>query len=248
MAPQIAHDHADGQSKGLIASCLPTLIFLSNILTDVEFFNILSFFFCQSLIVSWIPSSPHTDNGNNDVQSIRRSVREAALSGLANDSKLLKDRSNDHGSQHYFLPMSTGASLEVDASPIENKRGVFPPPEIQVPRSYRDPPKTDSQLDSYATLSNNSLGIHLDTSLQSLAQTPIVNLKNPLLDINDSLDQVYSPPFLMDSSFFQDTYEDLLGTYFSHWIYVFCYIFNQFSNHLDVGLVCWKWLKCLEFS
>lgn len=205
---------------------------------------------CQLDIIYLLPLN--TENGNNDVQSIRRSVREAALSGPANDSKLPKDRSNDHDSQHYFLPMSTGASQEVDASPTENKREVFPPPEIHVPRSYRDPPKTDSQLDSYATLSNNSLGIHRDTSLQSLAQAPIVNLKNPLLDINDSLDQVYSPPFLMDSSFFQDTYEDLLGTYFSHWncaYYVFCSIFNQFSIHLDVGLVCWKkWLQCLEFS
>ncbi|XP_042390076.1 AUGMIN subunit 6-like [Zingiber officinale] len=155
----------------------------------------------------------HADeNGNNDVRSIRRSVRESALSGLANNSKLRKDRSNDHGSQHYFLPMSTGASLvEVDASPIENKRGVFPPPEIHVPSSYRHPLKTDSQLDSHATLSDNSLGIHGHTSLQSLTQSPIVNLKNPLLDINDSLDQVYSPPFLMDSSFFQDAYEDLLA-------------------------------------
>ncbi|KAG6504653.1 hypothetical protein ZIOFF_036989 [Zingiber officinale] len=154
----------------------------------------------------------YSKNGNNDVRSIRRSVRESALSGLANNSKLRKDRSNDHGSQHYFLPMSTGASLvEVDASPIENKRGVFPPPEIHVPSSYRHPLKTDSQLDSHATLSDNSLGIHGHTSLQSLTQSPIVNLKNPLLDINDSLDQVYSPPFLMDSSFFQDAYEDLLA-------------------------------------
>lgn len=31
--------------------------------------------------------------------------------------------------------------------------------------------------------------------------------------IDESLDQVFSPPLLTDSSFFPDTYEDLLGKF-----------------------------------
>ncbi|WOL14359.1 AUGMIN subunit 6 [Canna indica] len=148
-----------------------------------------------------------------DIQNIRRSVRESALSRPSSNSALLKERSKDDGSQHFFMPLSTGAShKEVDGSTQGKQSLVFSPPGYRVPRNSKDIFSTQGHLDSTPILSNKSHELDECTNQKSLITPDIVNPRNAFLDIDDdALDQVFSPPLLMESSFFQDTYEDLLA-------------------------------------
>lgn len=91
--------------------------------------------------------------------NIRRTVREAALSGPSSNSEISDEKSSDE-SEHFFVPLSTSLpGKEADA--VVNRR-------IQLPFS----------------------------------STP---------DTVECLDQVFSPSFVMNDSFFEDAYEDLLA-------------------------------------
>ncbi|THU46620.1 hypothetical protein C4D60_Mb09t06840 [Musa balbisiana] len=154
------------------------------------------------------------EDDNYNVQSIRRSVREAALSRPLRNSELLKERSKDDGSEHFFIPLSTGVPLkEVDAVAIQRKQQlVLSPPENNnhnISKFFFS--DSEGQLDSVQTLSINSYGLDGHTNQTGLIQPATVNSKRVYPDIDDALDQVFSPPLLMESSFFQDTYEDLLA-------------------------------------
>ncbi|CAL9086258.1 unnamed protein product [Musa acuminata var. zebrina] len=154
------------------------------------------------------------EDDNYNVQSIRRSVREAALSRPLRNSELLKERSKDDGSEHFFIPLSTGVPLkEVDSVAIRRKQQlVLSPPENNnhnISKIFFS--NSEGQLDSVQTLSINSYGLDGHTNQTGLIQPATVNSKRVYPDIDDALDQVFSPPLLMESSFFQDTYEDLLA-------------------------------------
>ncbi|URE29008.1 hypothetical protein MUK42_06892 [Musa troglodytarum] len=154
------------------------------------------------------------EDDNYNVQSIRRSVREAALSRPLRNSEVLKERSKDDGSEHFFIPLSTGVpQKEVDAVPIRRKQQLVLSPlennNDNISNFFFS--NSEGQLDSVQTLSINSYGFDGHTNQTGLIQPATVNSKRVYPDIDDALDQVFSPPLLMESSFFQDTYEDLLA-------------------------------------
>lgn len=165
---------------------------------------------------------------------------------------MLKERSKDDGSEHFFIPLSTGVPLkEVDAVAIRRKQQlVLSPPENNnhnISKFFFS--NSEGQLDSVQTLSINSYGLDGHTNQTGLIQPATVNSKRVYPDIDDALDQVFSPPLLMESSFFQDTYEDLLGILFSPTdCYLCIYIFVYSSNSTFVFLSLHHTLTSVDWS
>ncbi|CAL9056441.1 unnamed protein product [Musa banksii] len=158
-------------------------------------------------------TNDYRENDDYDVQSIRRSVHEAALTRPSNNSELILESSEDNSSEHFFMPISTGVSVKVvDSAPVRKKQQLaLSPPDIHVPSSSKDfLINTEGQLDS-VPISNNLYGLDGHTNQTGLIQPAFLNSRKAYADIDDAMDQVFSPPLLMESSFFQDTYEDLLA-------------------------------------
>jgi hypothetical protein len=135
------------------------------------------------------------ENDGYLAHDIRRSVREAALSKPLRNTERPQDKNSDDGSEHFFIPLSSGASVkEMDA--VNNRRKHRPgvsSPQMKYPMSTSD---------------------HYYSSSSPLSASPVL-----LSELNghqsfiadDALDQVFSPSLLLESSLFADTDEDLLG-------------------------------------
>ncbi|KAK3156690.1 hypothetical protein QOZ80_2AG0110550 [Eleusine coracana subsp. coracana] len=126
---------------------------------------------------------------------IRRSVREAALSKPLRNTEKPQDTNSDDGSEHFFIPLSTGVSVkEMDAANNRRKqRSVVSSPQMKFPTSTSDHYYSTSSLLSTSPVLFSELNGH-----QSFIT-------------DDALDQVFSPPLLLESSLFPDTDEDLLA-------------------------------------
>ncbi|XP_042456828.1 AUGMIN subunit 6-like [Zingiber officinale] len=117
------------------------------------------------------------ESADKYAQNIRRSVREAALSSLSSKS-VFQDRSNDDGSEHFFISLPTD-----DCSTNQIKQQfISSTPESQT---------LQGKLNWHKECTNNC-------SLSDTSQ-------------DGTLDQVFSPPLLLESPFYQDAYEDLLA-------------------------------------
>jgi len=82
------------------------------------------------------------------------------------------------------------------------------PQQVRASKSTRQQPSNlESQLSSVSHVSNDSNGFQTDNGLGFTDST----VHSTFPGIDESVDQVFSPPLLMDSSFFPDAYEDLLA-------------------------------------
>ncbi|KAI5003854.1 hypothetical protein ZWY2020_031014 [Hordeum vulgare] len=164
------------------------------------------------------PSTKDHANGSaheNDgyfAHDIRRSVREAALSKPLSSMEGPQDKSSDDGSEHFFIPLSTVASRK-DVGAVANRRKQrtgLPSSQSKLPKStgdlYFNP---DSPMPATPALSGKLNG-HDDPSNAANFFDP-VNGRSFMTD--DALDQVFSPPPMLEPSLFHDTYayEDLLA-------------------------------------
>lgn len=107
-------------------------------------------------------------------------------------------------------------------APNQRKQRLFSSPQrVRASKSTRQQPSNlESQLSSVSHVSNdlNGLpryenqgnGFQTDNGLGFTGST----VHSRFSGIGEPVDQVFSPPLLMDSSFFPDTYEDLLGKLF----------------------------------
>ena len=131
-----------------------------------------------------------------------------------------EDKSSDDGSEHFFMPLSTGVTRkEVGAGANRRKQRLFSSPQqIRVSKTNtQQPSNLDSQLSLVSNVSydlnglaeyeNQVNGFQTDIALNFTGSTA----QSMFPGIDESMDQVFSPPLLMDSAFFPDTYEDLLG-------------------------------------
>ncbi|XP_065010597.1 AUGMIN subunit 6-like isoform X1 [Musa acuminata AAA Group] len=149
--------------------------------------------------------------------NIRRSVREAALSSSSSNSELLQERSSDDGSEHFFIPLSTtdaASQKEIDYVPNwRNQQLVFSSPrEVQAPMNMTDLScNANSQQSFIPDMLNKLNGLKENKNLARLFQPSTEKIQRTHPEVNDTLDQVFSPPLLLESSFFQDAYEDLLA-------------------------------------
>lgn len=168
------------------------------------------------------------DGGTSYVQNIRRSVREAALSV---QSKNLESSqvSRDDGSEHFFVPLSASniprlreEGEEIKVAPKTSKRLFVSQPDTIAPANgiasehSADGP-TESKLNEVSDVLK-----HLDLLeeyeseengfLSAVGLTRAASdAQSTFYDIEDPQNQVFSPPLLMDTTFFEDSYEDLLA-------------------------------------
>lgn len=147
-------------------------------------------------------------------------MREAALAKPLN-KEWSQDKSSDDGSEHFFMPLSTGGLSHKEASDaVPNRRKlrlVFSSPENQV-RSVTDRSSDTSSQITTARSVYDSHGFeeyeNQLTGVQSATDSDYATMfQRKFPDIDDDLDNVFSPPLLIDSSFFSDAYEDLLGNF-----------------------------------
>ncbi|KAF7057665.1 hypothetical protein CFC21_064875 [Triticum aestivum] len=162
------------------------------------------------------PSAKDQANGSmheNDgyfAHDIRRSVREAALSKPLSNMESPQDKSSDDGSEHFFIPLSTGAARK-DVGAVANRRKQKIGPsssQSKLPKStsdlYFNP---DSPMHTTPAVSSKLNG-HDDPSSAANFFYPV---SGQSFMTDDALDQVFSPPLLLESSLFPDAYEDLLA-------------------------------------
>ncbi|XP_062223423.1 AUGMIN subunit 6-like isoform X2 [Phragmites australis] len=158
-------------------------------------------------------SSAKDQTNENDgyfAHGIRRSVREAALSKPLRNTERPQDKNSDDGSEHFFIPLSTGASRkEMDAVANRRKQSLSSP-QMKFPTSTSDLYyNTDRPINTRPVLLSELNGHDPSSGLNFL--DPVSGLAHQSFITDDALDQVFSPPLLLESSLFHDTDEDLLA-------------------------------------
>ncbi|KAL6640307.1 hypothetical protein ACP70R_022156 [Stipagrostis hirtigluma subsp. patula] len=165
-----------------------------------------------------LPSTTDQMNGSVDendgyfAHDIRRSVREAALSKPLRNTERLQDKNIDDGSEHFFIPLSTGASKkEMNAVTNRQKQGLgLSSPQMKIAKGTSDLYyNTDSPVSTSPVLLSELNGHNSSSPMNFL--DPVSGLSHQTFISDDALDQVFSPPLMLDSSFFHDTDEDLLA-------------------------------------
>ncbi|MBA0831529.1 hypothetical protein Goarm_015993 [Gossypium armourianum] len=173
----------------------------------------------QPLANNHLDNSPQ-DSDNSYVQNLKRSVREAALSVPSCNSELSKDSQSDESSEHFFVPVLLTNHSRVGP---ENKLGSIRTKRLfstQTENSFLNSHPSDghirSNYDDLPNMLNNldSLDNHdQDNGFLSAAASSSAasDWQRSLFDLEELQDQVFSPPLLMGTSLFVDSYEDLLG-------------------------------------
>ncbi|KAK8711035.1 hypothetical protein V6N13_146337 [Hibiscus sabdariffa] len=185
----------------------------------------------QPLANNRLDNSPQ-DSDISYVENLKRSVRQAALSVPSCNSESFRlsvpscnsesfrDRQSDESSEHFLVPVSSTnhshVGPETKLSSIRTKR-LF---STQIENSLLDSHASDGHIgNNYDNLSHmlNNLGspnnydqtngFHSDTASSCAA----ADWQKSLFNLEEARDQVFSPPFLMDTSLLVDSYEDLLA-------------------------------------
>ncbi|KAK3023593.1 hypothetical protein RJ639_044053, partial [Escallonia herrerae] len=167
--------------------------------------RVLRFRFCVSDFYSIV--SPDSDNSY--VQNLKRSVREAALSMQSYNTESSQDSRSDDSSEHFFVPLSgTGFSRigqENKPHPIRNKCLL----DNRAPDGF-----VRSNYDGLSDISYDVDSLHdfrVNNFLSATGSNAVSDVHRSFFDMEESQDQVFSPPLLMDTSLLGDSYEDLLG-------------------------------------
>ncbi|CAM8962511.1 unnamed protein product [Rhodiola kirilowii] len=154
------------------------------------------------------------ENDSFYVQNLKRSVREAALSMHSSRSGSSRDSHSDDSSEHFFVPLSASgfSRLGPDNKTISSRSKRFFP--SQGDNSFLDNHATYGQELRDVLNDLNSIQDYDQMSGYQSALSPMSadrNAKSSFHGNDDSLDQVFSPPLLMDMSLLTDSYEDLLA-------------------------------------
>ncbi|XP_042495966.1 AUGMIN subunit 6-like isoform X2 [Macadamia integrifolia] len=172
------------------------------------------------------PSKNHVDNLSQDgdssyVQHLRRSVREAALSAQSSNMDSTHDNQSDGSSEHFFVPLSgTGFSCvgpETKSVVVRSKRlFVSPSDTTSLHRNSVSEGPARINYDDIQNMLNNTESPHQYGS-EANGFLSVIGSKyatsdaeRALFDMEDTRDQVFSPPLLMETSLL-DSYEDLLA-------------------------------------
>ncbi|KAK2969788.1 hypothetical protein RJ640_028068, partial [Escallonia rubra] len=152
--------------------------------------------------------NPSQDNDNSYVQNLKRSVREAALSLQSYNTESSQDSRSDDSSEHFFVPLSgTGFSRigqENKPLSIRNKRLL----DNRAPDGL-----VRSNYDGLSDISYDVDSLHdfrVNNFLSATGSNAVSDVHRSFFDMEESQDQVFSPPLLMDTSLLGDSYEDLL--------------------------------------
>ncbi|XP_076905165.1 AUGMIN subunit 6-like [Bidens hawaiensis] len=156
-------------------------------------------------------NTPQTDNENDYIRNLKKSVREAALSSHTSDTSQLPDNQSDDGSEHFFVPLSgTGFSrVGPEKKPPSLRSKQLFASELSsssVDNRVSDVMKYNESLD----MVNEYDGVN---AFMSAAASSYAESEGRLsfYDVEETHDQVFSPLFLMDESLSADAFEDLLA-------------------------------------
>lgn len=150
---------------------------------------------------------------------MKRSVRESALSVPSCNSESSRDSHSDEGSEHFFVPLSVSGfsrlvgenkrpsarSKRLFASQTESSLHEKHASDDHVRSKYDDIPDVLDDLDSFNEYDQ------VNGFLSAGGSNSVASAHQSFFDIEDTQDQVFSPPLLIDTSLLEDAYEDLLG-------------------------------------
>ncbi|KAL6587631.1 hypothetical protein OROMI_000609 [Orobanche minor] len=151
-------------------------------------------------------NTQQTDNWNNYVRNMKKSVREAALATLSSNTvgQLQQDCYSDDGAEHFFVPLS-GTGFSRVGQGQEKKQ-----------TSTRSKLLLASEANSYNESSLDTSGnfdilddFDATNSFMSAAASNYTESEDQLsfYDVEETHNHVFSPPFLMET----DSFEDLLA-------------------------------------
>lgn len=162
--------------------------------------------------------NPPQDNDRFYVQNLKKSVREAAFLMQSCNMESSQDSHSDDISEHFFVPLSgTGFSrIGLDSKLVSTRsKQLFvsqaetsllnPVPDGHGDNRYNRMPEILNDLDSLNDYDR------INGFLSAAGSNAVSDAHRPFYDMEDSQDQVFSPPFLMDTSLLEDSYEDLLA-------------------------------------
>ncbi|KAJ6965581.1 AUGMIN subunit 6-like [Populus alba x Populus x berolinensis] len=168
-------------------------------------------------------SNNRLDNPSQDgdyfVQNLKRSVREAALSMQSCNSESSHDSQSDESSEHFFLPLSSpGFSFVPEKKAVSTRSKRFSVSQMNsdllekhardghAGSKYKELPEILNDLGSLTDYD------HINGFLTAAGSNGAISDGQSLFnDIEEPHDQVFSPPFLLDTSLVPDLYEDLLA-------------------------------------
>ena len=168
-------------------------------------------------------------DGENFVQNLKRSVREAALSMQSCNSESSRNSQSDESSEHFFLRLSSpGFSMVPENKVVSTRSKRFSASQMNT--ALLEKHARDGHAGSkYKELPEilNDLGPLTDydhvNGFLSVAGSngAISDGQRSFNDFEEPYAQVFSPPLLLDTSLLPDSYEDLLGMLL--WVKCSCY-------------------------
>ncbi|XP_058093778.1 AUGMIN subunit 6 [Magnolia sinica] len=161
------------------------------------------------------------ESDSSYVQNLRRSVREAALSVQSSCLESSKGSSAD-SSEHFFIPLSTsrfshmGAETKLVLNRSRQRLFLSPPDVLKDGTSdYIANDAIGSKFNEVAdVLKHSNLLYEYDDQENGFLSAVGLDVSSDTLrtfNMEDAQEPVFSPPLLMDSTFFEDSYEDLLA-------------------------------------
>ncbi|KAL8475311.1 hypothetical protein ACS0TY_028112 [Phlomoides rotata] len=154
------------------------------------------------------------------LQNLKRSVREAALLSKACNSESSQDSRSTDSSEHFFVPLSgTGVSRHGQENKLNylKSRQLFSShadssllqthvKDNNLGRKYSGVADVLNDLDTFDEFD----GVNGFFSAAG-SNSSVSDAHRSFYDVDESQDQVFSPPLLMDTALFADSYEDLLA-------------------------------------
>nr|KAJ0221820.1 hypothetical protein LSAT_V11C200084360 [Lactuca sativa] len=166
-------------------------------------------------------NTPQTDNENDYVRNMKKSVREAALATRSSNTAQSQQDTHsvsDDGSEHFFVPLSGTGFSRVGPGPEKKQHTSTRSKQLFASEANTTSSSSDGinkYNESHDTFSHSNLDLLNDldainiNGFMSAAASNYAESEGRLsfYDVDETHDQVFSPPFLMEA----DSFEDLLG-------------------------------------
>lgn len=161
------------------------------------------------------------DNENDYVRNMKKSVREAALATRSSNTAQSQQDTHsvsDDGSEHFFVPLSGTGFSRVGPGPEKKQHTSTRSKQLFASEANTTSSSSDGinkYNESHDTFSHSNLDLLNDldainiNGFMSAAASNYAESEGRLsfYDVDETHDQVFSPPFLMEA----DSFEDLLG-------------------------------------
>lgn len=139
------------------------------------------------------------------------------------NSESLQDSHSDESSEHFFVPLLTTEfsrlGPETKVSSLRSKRLFVSQTANSLLENRTPDGSVRSKYDEFPGMLNDLDSLHEYGSVNGFLSVSDSNCaasdtQRSFYDFEESQEQVFSPPLLMDASLLGDSYEDLLGMFF----------------------------------